>query len=126
MWVLNFAHPLSVEHRRSIEQLVGDAIEEILDLRVQFDHGRSFAEQAAELIEQIPLTPDQWQHVPLLVNPPSFAAIACTVLAELHGLMGYFPAIVRLRPIADRVPPQFEVAEVIQLQAVRERARQKR
>jgi hypothetical protein len=45
------------------------------------------------------------------------------LLAELHGRMGYFPAIVRLRPMPESVPPRFEVAEVINLQAVREHAR---
>lgn len=37
-----------------------------------------------------------------------------------------FPAVMRLRPIENAVPPQFEVAEIINLQAVRERARQGR
>jgi hypothetical protein len=49
-----------------------------------------------------------------------------TLLAHLHGRMGYFPAIVRLRPIAGATPPRFEVAEIINLQDVREAARVKR
>jgi hypothetical protein len=40
--------------------------------------------------------------------------------------MGYFPATLRLRPVAETTPPQFEVAEIINLQAVRDRARQMR
>jgi hypothetical protein len=34
--------------------------------------------------------------------------------------------VLRLRPVADAVPPQFEVAEIINLQAVRDRARGRR
>ncbi|MBC7335619.1 MAG: hypothetical protein H5U01_05025 [Clostridia bacterium] len=39
--------------------------------------------------------------------------------------MGHFPAIMRLRPTSD-VPPQFEVAEIINLQQVRDQARERR
>ncbi|MCL4266143.1 MAG: hypothetical protein KJ069_23235 [Anaerolineae bacterium] len=45
------------------------------------------------------------------------------MLAELHGRMGYFPAIIRLKPIPDSLPPQFEFAEIINLQAIRDRSR---
>jgi len=48
------------------------------------------------------------------------------LLAELHGRMGYFPPIVRLRPVPNALPPRFEVAEIINLQAVREAARTRR
>jgi hypothetical protein len=48
------------------------------------------------------------------------------LLAELHGRCGYFPAAVRLRPVPDSVPPRFEVAEIVNLQAVREKARGRR
>jgi hypothetical protein len=40
--------------------------------------------------------------------------------------MGYFPSVLRLRPVPDSNPPQFEVAEIINLQAVRDRAREHR
>jgi hypothetical protein len=57
------------------------------------------------------------------VNLPSLNHIAACVLAELHGRMGYFPTILRMRPVAGSTPPQFEVAEIINLQAVRDQAR---
>ena len=47
-------------------------------------------------------------------------------LAELHGRMGYFPASGRRRPLAGSLPPRFEVAEIINLQAVRDQARLRR
>jgi hypothetical protein len=52
--------------------------------------------------------------------------IAVTLLAELHGRMGYFPAMLRLRPVTGSTPPRFEVAEIINLQTVRDRARSRR
>lgn len=47
-------------------------------------------------------------------------------LAELHGRMGHFPAILRMRPVAESAVTQYEVAEVINLQALREQARKRR
>ncbi len=40
--------------------------------------------------------------------------------------MGYFPACIRLRPVPESLPPRFEVAEILNLQAVRDAARQGR
>jgi hypothetical protein len=82
--------------------------------------------QVQALIEQMPLTPEEWQTAPLLVVLPSLNYIAAIVLAELHGRMGYFPPIVRLRPVEEALPPRYEVIEVINLQGVRDAARKKR
>jgi hypothetical protein len=57
---------------------------------------------------------------------PSLSIIAATLLAELHGRMGYFPTVVRMRPVAGSTPPRFEVAEIVNLQDVRDEARGKR
>ncbi len=40
--------------------------------------------------------------------------------------MGYFAALLRLKPIPNSTPPQFQVAEVINLQALRDEARMHR
>lgn len=92
----------------------------------QFDPAQAFAPQAAALADACGLTPVEWQTAPLLIVPPALNFIAVTLLAELHGRMGYFPACVRLRPVAGVVPPRYEVAEVLALQEVREEARRKR
>jgi hypothetical protein len=62
----------------------------------------------------------------LLINSPSLNFVAVVLLAELHGRCGYFPAHLRLRPVQGSLPPQYEVAEVLDLQALRDAARQKR
>mgnify|MGYP001335350054 CR=1 FL=1 len=48
------------------------------------------------------------------------------LLANLHGRMGYFPPILRMRPVEGAIPPRFELAEVINLQALRDAARKER
>jgi hypothetical protein len=126
MLVLNFSHPLTGEQVAQIEQLLGQSIERIVALPAQFDQQQSFALQMDQLLSGVTLTPQEWQSLPLLVVLPSFSAIAGAVLAELHGRMGYFPPIVRLKPVADALPPRYEVAEVLNLQAVRDAARLKR
>jgi hypothetical protein len=40
--------------------------------------------------------------------------------------MGYFPTILRIRPVPQSTPLRYEVAEVINLQSVRETARKLR
>jgi len=52
--------------------------------------------------------------------------ITALPLAALHGRMGYFPPVIRLRPAADSLPPRYEVVEILNLQAVRDAARQER
>jgi hypothetical protein len=126
MFLLNFSHPLTPDHLAQVAALTGQAVDRVIDLPAQFDEALPFAAQAAALADSAGLTPAEWQTLPILVAPPSLNAIAVTLLAELHGRMGYFPPVVRLRLMSDHVPPRFEVAEIINLQAVRDAARSSR
>lgn len=123
MILLNFSHPLTSAQLAQIEALTGATVERVIAAPAQFDTQQPFAPQVEALLAQIPLTGEEWQTAPLLIVPPALNFITAVLLAELHGRMGYFPAIVRLRPMPESVPPRFEVAEVINLQAVREHAR---
>lgn len=125
LWILNFSHPLTPEQKKTIRTLTGQRISKVLDLKCQFDPQQPFAEQMRRLLDQLNLDYERWQSLSILINPPSFAPIACLLMAELHGRTGHFPAILRLRPTND-VPPQFEVAEIINLQKIRDEARQLR
>jgi hypothetical protein len=122
--IVNFAHPITPAQCETIAQLAGEAVERIVDVPIQFDPAAPFVPQVREAVESAGLTAAQWQTERLVINPPSLASIATLIIAELHGRMGYFPTVVRLRPVPDRTPPQFEVAELINLQAVRDAARQ--
>lgn len=126
MLLLNFSHPLSPDQLARVSELTGQPIDEVRHYMAQFDQDAPFIPQAEALIEQIGLSPQAWQSAPLIVVLPALNHIAAVVLAELHGRMGYFPPIVRLKPVAGALPPRYDVAEVINLQGVRDAARLKR
>jgi hypothetical protein len=83
-------------------------------------------DQVRELVDRIGLSSTEWQTLPLIVNLPGYAPVAAALLAELHGRIGHFPAILWLRPVPDSTPTRYEVAEIINLQAVRDAARARR
>ncbi len=126
MIIVNFSHPLTEEQLRQIEALAGRKVERVIAVDAQIDPGRPLAPQVAEMADRAGLSPHEWQTLPLLILLPSLNYSAGVLLAELHGRMGYFPSIIRLRPVPDAVPPRFEVAELIPLQAVRDAARARR
>lgn len=126
MILLNFSHPLTDAQRSQLEALTGQALADVRQVPTQFDEQQPFAPQLASLMATIDLTPAQWQGAPILVMLPSLNFIAAALLAELHGRMGYFPPVVRTRPVAESVPRRYEVAEILDLQALREAARRQR
>jgi len=126
MILLNFGHPLTDAHLARIREVAGRDVERVIAVPTHFDHARPFGEQVCDLLAHVPITPEQWQTAPLLINPPSLAPITAVLLAEIHGRSGFFPTILRLRPIANTVPPQFEVAELLNLQGIRDAARTRR
>ena len=125
MLLLNFTHPLTDAQRAQIEALAGTPIEEVRTIRVQIRQEEALAPQIAAIIESVGLSSLEWQTRPLLINPPGYVPAAFVLLAELHGRIGHFPSLVRLRPKSGPVTT-YEVAELLSLQAVREAARERR
>lgn len=126
MILLNFSHPLTPEHLNQVESLTGQPVEQVISLPVQFENDQPFLPQLEALFEKLPLTPEALQTQPILVNPPSLNFITALVLARLHGSMGYFPPVIRLRPVQGALPPRYEVAEILNLQELRDIARRSR
>ena len=124
--LLNFSHPLTDAHLAAIRSLTGAEAVQVIALNSQVDVQQPLAPQAAALADAAGLSSEAWQTTPLLIVPPALNFSAAVLLAVLHGRMGYCPPIVRLRPAAGSTPPRFEVAEIINLQEVREGARRQR
>jgi hypothetical protein len=125
MLLLNYAHPLTTAQRAQLAALVG-AEPEARDIAAHVDRGLPLASVAAALADAAGLTAEQWQTLPLLLNPPALAPVALALLAELHGRCGYFVPILNIRPLAGALPPAYEVAEIVALQQLRDDARDRR
>lgn len=125
MTLLNFSHPLTPVQVQQIKIMISGDITRIIDVPVHFDANVPYSRQIATLLDKVNFNAKQWQNELILLNPPSFNFIAVTLLAELHGRMGYYPPCVRLRPVPT-IPPQFEVVEIINLNEIREQARKRR
>ncbi|MFN8499544.1 MAG: CRISPR-associated protein Csx15 [Anaerolineae bacterium] len=126
VYILNYAHPLAPAHLARVEALTGRRVERVVEVASHVDVQQSLARQIVEMADNSGLSPAEWQTLPLVINPPALNYSAVALLAELHGRMGYFAPVVRLRPVADSLPVEFEVAEIINLQALREAARTRR
>ena len=131
MLLLNFSHPLPPDQLAHLTEIIGQPIDEVRHLPAQFEQAAPLGPQAQALVARIAEQPpalsgEAWQTAPILVILPALNYIAAAVLAELHGRMGYFPAVVRLAPVPNALPPRFEVAEVLNLQALRDAARKTR
>jgi hypothetical protein len=126
MLILNFTHPLTPQQQAQIEALAHTSIEEVRTIPVQIDQDEPLQPQITAIVDAVGLSSEEWQTRPFLVNPPGYAPAAFVLLAELHGRIGHFPSLIRLRPLPGSTPTTYEVAELINLQAIREEARRRR
>ena len=125
MLILNFTHPLTPDQRAQIEALAHTSIEEVRTVPVQIDQTEPLELQIVVIVDTTGLSSEEWQTRPLLINPPGYAPAAFVLLAELHGRIGHFPSLIRLRPKSSSVTT-YEVAELLNLQTIREAARKRR
>lgn len=123
LYILNFTHPLTDANLIQLQNLIDKPIAKIIELQYQFDHDKPFSEQCSNIIAKISFTAQDWQTRSILVHLPGFAPAAATLLAELHGLMGHFPTILRLSPVPGTTLRTFDIAELINLQDSRDEAR---
>ena len=125
MLILNFTHPLTPDQRTQIESLADTRISDIRTIAVQINQDEPLVDQITAIVERVELSSEEWQTLPLLINPPGYAPAAFVLLAQLHGRIGHFPTLIRLRPKHGAMTT-YEVAELLNLQHVREDARTRR
>lgn len=122
--IANFAHPLTQVQKARVVELLGTLADHIvvIDVPVHFDVTKPLAPQVTALVEQAEVP---WSSARLVVNPPGYAPAAAILLATLHGRIGHFPAILHVGRVDKSLLPEFEVAEVINLDGVRNDARKR-
>lgn len=123
MIIINFAHPLTTTQKQQIEAKAGQAITAVYHHPPHFDNHQPYTRQVTTLLNQIPLTTHDWQTNPILINLPSYAPITAVLLATIHARTGHFPAIIRLRPNDSGPLTTYDIAEIINLQAIRNQNR---
>ena len=124
--VLNYSHPITAAQQAEIERKAGQPVERVIDVPVQIDHETPLAPQIVALADVTGLSSADWQTLPLVVNLPSLALAAGSLLVELHGRVGHFPTVLHLRPEASGPTTVFVVAGLENLQALRDAARTRR
>ena len=125
MLVLNFSHPLTDDNLQQIEQLAAIKIEDVRAIPVQIVAGEPLEKQIVAIVDKVGFSAQEWQTTGLLINPPGYAIAALALCAELHGRIGHFPSIICM---VSRSGPviKYEVVELLNLQELRDSARQKR
>ncbi|HMA37736.1 MAG TPA: CRISPR-associated protein Csx15 [Chloroflexia bacterium] len=123
--LLNFAHPLTDAQLAEVSALLG-ARPDVRMIPTHVDRTQPVAVAARALADAAGLPPDEWQTRPLVINPPGLAPLALALLADIHGRCGYFPPAIHIRPVAGALPPRYEVAEIVDLQQLRDSARGRR
>lgn len=121
--ILNFHHPLTKEQIQKVEKMLNKPIAEIIPLNTHLDEDRPFRPQFCELISSAKISPESLQHGEYIINLPGYAPAAAVLIAELHGRMGHFPTVIRLKKVEGSLPPVFDVEEIMNLQAIRDEAR---
>jgi hypothetical protein len=119
MLIINFTRPLTEQHLLGIAHACGsnrDALVERL-IRTSFIEDSQYPVQATKLIDRVNLSRKEWQHENILIVLPGHPSAAALLLAELHGRMGYFPPIVRIRE--GNLPGTWVFAEILDLRAQR-------
>jgi transcriptional regulator with XRE-family HTH domain len=121
--ILNFAYPLTEQQRAQIEELAGTGIEDIITIPTLINEEEPLEPQINRLIDAIGLSIDDWDKRHILINPPGYAPAALLLLAEIHGRIGHFPTLIRMRPKHGSVT-SYEVVELLNLQTIRDAARE--
>ncbi len=107
-----------------IEKLAGAAVSEVIEVPSHIDRQSPLEPQIACRLDNLGLGFREWQTEPIIINLPSLNYSAAVVLAMLHGRIGHFPPVLRLVPETKGIATRFKVVEILNLQFIRERARE--
>lgn len=123
MILVNFSHPVTEKQLDQIEEMIGIR-PELKTVPVQIDPSLPLKDEIDRIVSSAGLTSEEWQTIPIIVNLPGLSVLSGGIIAELHGRMGHFPDILRLKPTENI--QGYEVAEIVSLQRIRNQARMKR
>jgi hypothetical protein len=123
--IVNLGRPVTKEQQEQISRLLNVQISEVVEpdeVPPRFNDEQPYEFQIARLVSNLGLTSEEWQTLRIVVNLPGFAPAAAALVADLHGRMGHFPHLIRLRPSPDD-RTAYQIAEIMELQRIRDTAR---
>jgi hypothetical protein len=118
MILINFGAAFRPLQIAQAEALLHEPITRVIDLSIKVDPDQEMLPQFKKSMAKLKLNDTDLCAEPVVINLPNQNYLAVMVLAELHGRMGYFPPILRARMKSSGLLPYYEVAEVIDLQAM--------
>lgn len=128
--VINFTHPFTAEQIDQLVTLINQRDANItaedlnvVNIKVQFDFEADYAEQIKAFVKAIPVPAEELQTIPVVVNLPALASVAGGVLAALHGICGYFPMTIVMKPVDTDMGRKFVISELVSLGRLRDQAR---
>jgi hypothetical protein len=116
-------HAMSDEWQRQLHSH-GYFIEELIEQPTHFAN-EPIIPQIDALLIQIGLTIEEWNTKRIVLLPPGLAAPSVTLMARIHGLCGHFPDVIWVQRAVDHAAT-FRIGEYIELQSLRDEARQTR
>jgi hypothetical protein len=118
MILINFGAAFRPLQISQAEAFLHEPITRVIDLSINVDPDQEMLPQFKQRMVKLKLGNLDLRAEPVVVNLPQQNYLAVMILAELHARMGYFPRIIRTRMKASGILPYYEVAEVIDLQAI--------
>lgn len=113
-------HPLTDVQQKQIQRET--YIEELIELPVHFNL-LPVRPQVESIVDTVGLTLDEWQTKSVILALPGLAPGSAALLAYVHGLRGSFPKVLWLHP-HPQDKSRYDAGEVIDLQALRDTARE--
>lgn len=121
--ILNFSHPLTEQQIKEMGKLLKKTVADVIHIPTVMNESQPFRPQLCDLINAAKVSSEGLQRGDYIINLPGFAPAAAVLIAELHGRMGHFPTIIRMKKVEGSLPPSFNVEEIINLQAIRDEGR---
>ena len=128
MIILNFSHPLTDYQKEQIRKKLSMPVSEwkkskIVRVDCYINIDRSLPSQINKILDGLPAK--VWhQHIAFV--PPPIAHSAILIMISIRERCGYYPQSIRIKREKKSLPPQYVVAEVIDLNSFRETSRAKR
>jgi|GEM_PF-213913 len=119
-------HPVHPAQKSAIEKLMHWQDAEVLDVELgNVPEDRHFVPSIEKAIDRLGLTSKEWEQ-PIVVIPAGYPPACSAIQSILHGRLGHFPDVVRLRRVDPVDGVRYEVAEIMSLQQLRHDSRGKR